>query len=285
MLVLVFILMNEARKPQNWQWLWGGASAASASIDQPIAARSESAGADGYFPGIAPADLARVRDNSVFLSSETEVWDRWLRLVNEAPQSALQRASIGHVGYVQLFHQTAEFRGRIVKVAGRVRRANYVAAPENAARVEGYWQCWLFTGKTSSSPVVVYTLQMPEGFPTGMEINEQVEFMGLVYKRWAYQSGSGIRLAPLLLAKRGSWTPSIPETRQALPGPWAIVSAIVIAAGLGISAAWMFWARSRGGTSAVRSRDAPPQDILPGRDEISAWNEPQNTPTQPEDLA
>lgn len=279
MLVLVFILMNEARKPRNWQWLWGGAIAASASIGEPVATRSESPDTDGYLSGIEPADLARVRDNSVFLSSETEVWDRWIQLINGVPQSALKRASIGHVGYVQLFHQTAEYRGRIVTVSGRVMRASYVVAPKNAARVEGYWQCWLFTGDRGASPVVVYALQMPDGFPTGMEINEQVEFTGLVYKRWAYQSGGGIRLAPLLLAKLGAWTPSAPEMRTALPGLRVIVSAIVIAAVLGIGVARMFWIRSRTDTRTPRGRDAAHQDVLPGIDEVRTWDEQQKTPT------
>jgi hypothetical protein len=162
----------------------------------------------GYLPGIDPVDVALLEDNTVFRPSETRIWTRWLQVLGQTDQATLDRATLGNVAYIQLFHQTDAYRGRAVTVRGTVRRAHYIAAPPERLRIKGYWQCWLFTGDVGGSPVVVYSLAMPNGFPQGMDLHEQAQFTGLVYKRWAYQSASGVRLAPLLLAKQGQWTPN-----------------------------------------------------------------------------
>lgn len=277
LLGLVVILMVEARKPTNWSWLYhvgdakasveagqearpGGsempqvdpASGAAASAEHGGTEKNKTAVGDAYFPGITPADIAKLQDNTVFLSSETDVWQRWLSVLHNADQPSLEAASIGPVSYVQLLRQTAELRGRLATVDGTVRRSFYLNAPPALAPLKGYWQCWLFANQVDASPVVVYTLEMPEGFPRGMELDEPVQFTGLVYKRWAYQSAGGIRVAPLLLAKTGKWTPHSPQASQPASGFPGIGLTVAMAAVLGIGTAWLVWAYGRRTSNRAR---------------------------------
>jgi hypothetical protein len=247
MLVLVLFLMIEARKPKNWRWLWANRPESESPRDDVQTGEPplESSAGQGYLPGVSPSDFAKLKDNAVYRPSEAEVWQRWLEVLGREDQATLEAASLGHVGFVQLFHQTAEFRGRVVTVSGTVRRAFYLVSPPGSGSIQGYWQCWLFAGRVNSSPLVVHTLKMPAHFPQGIDINQEVEFTGLVYKRWAYPAADGVRLAPLLLAKQGDWTPNAPQTQIATPGFPVLAGLIMASAVLGMSAVWFVWARSR----------------------------------------
>jgi hypothetical protein len=86
-------------------------------------------------------------------------------------------------------------------------------------------------------PIVVYSLQMPAGFPSGMELDEEVSFSGFCYKRWAYPAADGTRVAPLILAKTARWNPQpAPPAAYSLPAPGtvavALVSSVLLAAGI-----------------------------------------------------
>ncbi len=261
MLGLVVLLMAQASQPDNWRWLWRGQPAA--STDERRADLSTQApAANEVFPGIDQADVRTLKDNTVFLPAETEIWYRWLELLGQASPHGLRTAPAARVGHLQLYQQTAEYRGKLVTISGTVRRAHYIAAPANPAQIKGYWQCWLFPGK-ATWPVVVYALEMPAGFPVGLEIEELVEFTGLVYKRWAYPSKEGPAVAPVVLAKTGQWTRRSPPAAQRMPGAWAIVSAVAIATLLAITVAWMVYVRA--GAASNRGRAAG----WPGRSQSS----------------
>lgn len=250
MLGLVLLLMAKSSQPDNWRWLWRGQPAAPTDQSHADGSTQEPATYD-LFPGIDPSDVRALKDNAVFLPAETEIWYRWLELLSQAAPHGLQSAPAARVGQLQLYQQTAEYRGKLVRMSGSVRRAHYISAPDNPPQIKGYWQCWLFPGN-ATWPVVVYALEMPSGFPVGLEIEELVEFTGLVYKRWAYPSKEGPTVAPVVLAKTGQWTRRSPPAVQRIPGTLAIASAVAMAALLAIAVTWIVYVRA--GTASTRSR-------------------------------
>jgi hypothetical protein len=79
---------------------------------------------------------------------------------------------------------------------------------------------------------------LPPGFPSvkdkfedgGMtQLHEEVEFTGLFFKRWAYQTAQDIQVAPVVLAKSPRWQAPVVAAET---GPsWATLLAILAVAG------------------------------------------------------
>ena len=161
--------------------------------------------------GIPLTAYSSIRDNTVFQSREHAIWFRtlgaWKESTISAPVSASATESIPRVGFTQLFLQPDAYRGRLVSIAGTVRRAHRLRAPTNSLGITHYWRCWLFPEATTN-PIVVYATEMPEGFPEGMDVREAVSFEGIFFKRWAYAAAGGEMLAPLVIAGPGAWHPA-----------------------------------------------------------------------------
>jgi hypothetical protein len=187
---------------------------------------------------------ASIRDNTVSRAAEKAVWFRWLTRLRDTAPDVLQRESLGPTGYLPLFKQPRDYRGKVVTVRGVIHLAYRVAAPKNRVGISHYYLCWLRPAGGPNSPIVVYSLELPPGFPPvkdkfeegGMtQMHEEVEFTGLFFKRWAYQTARDIQVAPLVLAKAPRWQP--PVVAEA-PGPsWATLGAVLAVAsatGIGI---------------------------------------------------
>ncbi|MEM8678737.1 MAG: hypothetical protein AAGF97_05185 [Planctomycetota bacterium] len=225
---LVIWAMQKAARPQTWAWLFGGAqlvavddSEEDTDIDTrrppaPLPAgviqitppsNSASPTSTGLFPGVDPAWLATLRDDTVFRADETSAWYGMLAAMQAATSAQLTEQGQGAVGFTQLYQQPDAYRGKLVRLQGTVKRCHYIEARDNPQKIPGYYQCWFWpTGSTN--PVVLYCLTVPDDFPQGMSINEWVEVDGLFYKRWAYRAVDTIRIAPLVIAKRPAWQPS-----------------------------------------------------------------------------
>jgi hypothetical protein len=170
------------------------------------------------------ADLALVRDDTVFRSADQQAWFAiWKRLQEEAAAGSPPRGR--EVTFAQLFGQPRSFRGRRVRVAGTIRRLQEVAAPTNALGIATYWQAWLEPAGGPAAPIVVYFLDLPPGLPAGMRVEIPAVVDGVFFKRWAYQASDAIRLAPLLMATQPQLPPRITSGRGQTPVVgWALVS-------------------------------------------------------------
>jgi len=282
--MLVIILMIEAGKPENWQW-WERLVAADPGTTegetaggnpdtrlkpQPTSktelapdvfvspARpeetpdgAEDGAVSGYFPGVKPKLLEAVKDDMLLRPAEADAWYHLLAVLDKAEQDELERASTGRIGFVQLFEQAHEYRGRLVTIRGTVMRAYRLECPTNDYGIDRYWVCWLCPAGGPSSPIIIYSLDLPEGFPSGMSIQVEAEFTGFSYKRKVYQakgeSGAGeTRTAPVVLAKTANWQPPAPEQERGWSNAVTIVLVVLGAALLGIGLSLFVYLRNRG---------------------------------------
>ncbi len=226
---VVVLLIVGAGNPGNWHWLVpdepGGVEPRHVEPQQVVMALAKEDDADvpptglistellpsgerAYFPGVRPDYLSLVRDDTVFRPVESDGWFHLFALLAATPADELTRASEVRVGYLQLSQQPNEYRGRLVTVSGVARAAKLVEAPRNAFGVTQYYQLWLQPNRTVGELIVLYCLELPEGFPLGEELDQQCSATGFFFKRWAYASQGGITTAPLVIAKTLDWKPA-----------------------------------------------------------------------------
>ena len=192
-----------------------------------------------YFRGVIPAYLKSVRDDTPSRRSDQDASYNLLSVLKRNDLRDLKAASLGDVTYVQLYRQPETYRGRLVDLRGVVRRAHRIELPENHAGVTHYYQLWLFTPDSGEHPLVVYSLELPDRFPTGMKIHERVDLTGFFFKRVAYGAQGGGMTAPMLLTNSVQWNsvpPPTAEERQAVNEQWltwlfsiAVAAVVVLA--------------------------------------------------------
>jgi hypothetical protein len=195
-------------------------------------------------------ELKAIQDNTPWRTSEREIWFRLLGKLQKRTAEELRRESNGPISYAQLFKQSATYRGKLVTVRGTAADVYWVEAPENAYGIKRYWVYWL-RPDGANSPILVYSLHKPEGFPfidiadagqKKMPTLEDVEFTGFYFKRYAYQGQGGIFTAPMLLAREPRWLASPLNSRMDVPSP---VTFLAVASGLAVLATalavWVYY--------------------------------------------
>ena len=101
-------------------------------------------------------------------------------------------------------------------------RANPITAARNDAGFKQYWRLWLAPRDNVSVPIVVYCLDLPDNFPTGMKIRADVELEAFFFKRWAYNAWdaekgeSTLTEAPVVLAKTVTHHATVSTARKPL---------------------------------------------------------------------
>ena len=237
LLAVVVVAMQQARNPDTWRWLFGrGQAAPQEKIDTRLAPPSQAAPArqgvvriakaqaappseeerhQELFPGVRPDLLARVRDNTIWNAEEHAAFFHLLQLLKQTPEQQLWNRAQRNVSFVQLLRQPEAYRGRLVYLRGRVRRAVWEQAPENQYGVRRYAFVVLQLDDHPMDPTLGYVLELPKGFPTGAAIDEPVELVGFFYKRKAYLAQDTVRTAPLVLAKTLRWRPPPVKTNAA----------------------------------------------------------------------
>lgn len=208
----------------------------------------------GYFPGVSRKSLDGVRDDAPSTRDEEACSLQLLEILNRTDSATLDKASIGPVTYAQLFRQPNQYRGRLVTVTGIVRRANRIDLFPNEYGIKAYYQIWLWPSDNPSSPIVIYCLDLPKGFPTGMEFVEQAEVTGFFFKRWAYLAQDTLRTAPTMLAKTLDWQKRPMMTAKEPAETWAIPLVVCVALLVALLAAFVVYLRTR-----------PTQPTLPDR--------------------
>jgi hypothetical protein len=175
--------------------------------------------------------IERVEDDTVFLRpAEREVWLRLEGKVRDATAQNLARQSVGNVGYLQLFKQPEEYRGKAVTIRGTVKSAYRVAAHPNYLGTTDRFVLWIAPEGGPTSPIVIYALELPVGFPAVpasdggamIKLEEPVTVTGFFLKRGAYLGKDATYAAPLLIAKSPTWKPvsTLAEVRSGEIPTW-----------------------------------------------------------------
>jgi hypothetical protein len=200
-----------------------------------------------------------------------------LAILDKTDERELEAASVGRVGFLQLDQQPGAYRGRVVRVSGVVRSAKLVAAPDNGFGIKEYYQLWLQPERNSPNLLVVYCLKLPADFPLGNELAEPAHATGFFFKRWAYQSQTGVTTAPLILARSVAWQPPpAPPPRQEPLGEQMVVSLIaaILLAALVLA---LFVVRGRRGGAPRRQADTRDVEAAMQLGKISPPDNPRHT--------
>lgn len=203
-------------------------------------AEAEEAALNGLRQTLLAQALDRIEDDTVFRPVELQIWFYELGRVRDEPAEALQKESVGDVSYLQLFNQTGDYRGKVVTISGSVEGAYRLRAPDNYLGIKQYYVYWIHPSGGPPSPIIVYALAAPPGFPTIKDrdtdggitkLREPVRVTGVLFKRYAYvaQDGSDTYSAPMILANVPEWTPPpklMPADNQLPLTPGNVVAVI-----------------------------------------------------------
>jgi hypothetical protein len=198
--------------------------------------------------------LAAIEDDTLHRPNEADAWFRLFDVLNHVSPEELQQQPVERVTFVQLHKQSSEFRGKLVRISGRVMQAKKIAPTKNAYGIEEQYLLWI-KPEGGTTPLVVYTLELPPGFPSLDEPNieggytklrEDVDITGYFFKRWAYRAQQGTYTAPLILAKSPRWIPSGDISRGGgLPSGWTMSLWILGSAAFGSGVAVLAYVLSR----------------------------------------
>jgi len=281
LLGVVVISIDRARQPRIWQWFDRMAAPPQAPVSTNIDNRLDIAPKrdsipdafvatgeqpkkekptekDGrYFPGVNSELFQSIRDNSLSSRQEQACTLHLLDILNKTDLETLCKASVGRVTYAQLFRQPDQYRGRLVTVSGIVRRVHRIKLFKNDYDLQEYYQIWLFPSDNPSSPMVIYCLQLPKRFPTGMDLAEEVEVTGFFFKLWAYQAKDAFRTAPTLFAKTLQWQKRpVMTTKKPLDAQWIILVVALAALSAILTALYVY----------LRTKPARPRPSGPSPD-------------------
>lgn len=211
---------------------------------------------------------ARIEDDTIFRPAEREIWFHELARVRDTQPGDLKRQSLGEIAYLQLFKQPADYRGEVVTVSGTVKLAYRVQAPQNYLGIEEYFVYWLHPSGGPNSPIVIYALAAPPGFPpikdkdvdaATTKLHEDAQFTGIFFKRWAYLGKDGTYTAPLVLASQPQWTPR-PSLKSRVAGfadsPSGL--ATMVGAGLVLAIVALLVVSRLGARGRLSSEEQPP---------------------------
>jgi hypothetical protein len=255
-LVLVLLLVSMAGEPQRWEWLTRGDAPRQQAPFRPdtrLAKAGSDGAAEGTFrvpsEGIVAADpaaflrglrtdyLIPVRDDTVFRDAESDGWLHLLETLMKTDPKTLSAASVGKISFRQLYEQPKFYRGKVVSLSGVVRGVRQVPAVANDLGIKHYYQLSLEPQGELNQLVVVYALNLPEGFPKGESVEAAVQLTGFFFKRWAYAAKDAVRTAPLVLVNTVTWKPlpatTVPSDEVSLAWAAAVAFGLFLIAALG----------------------------------------------------
>jgi hypothetical protein len=224
--------------------------------------------------------LAQIEDSTVLRNSETAAWYRlWDKLQSLGFEELAEEAE--PVNYVQLYSQPREFRGELVQVTGTVGWGYRVTSQETRFGIDGYTVLGIQPQGGGDSPLVLYCVDLPSGFPSvsssksqgrGVPLRVEVEASGYFFKRWLHRTRGGMHVSPLILGTVTRWRDldTIGQDEAAVPLPkGTILLASLAMALLAILVAVLVYRSSRW-SSWKETRSTRPPHHLPSFDEEQA---------------
>jgi hypothetical protein len=207
--------------------------------------------------------LAAIEDNTVHRRAELDAWFRLNDILNTTSEKELERLPAERVNFVQLFKQPDEYRGKLIRFRGRIMQAKKIKSARNVYGIESHYMLWINPEGGPKKPIIVYALQLPQGFPSlddptlegeYTRLREDAEITGYFFKKWAYRAKNGSEVAPLILAKSPHWFPTADVTRESeLPSMTVFLSWVGGSGLIAVAAATLAWWLSRAPSPALES--------------------------------
>lgn len=267
MLGAVILLMRQVTQPASVQFLGQlfaperrpvdadqtpVAIASARPLATPVAPQSavEQEAADAEAAAEA-ALWAPVKDNAIFLAAEQPAWLALLERVQGKSLDDLAKSSVGNVAYAQLVNQPQVYRGKSVRVSGRVLRASAKPTPANKLGIKEYYQLTLAPRGGGEWPIVVYALGLPAGFPRGDDLQVDLAVDGLFFKNWSFPYDGGMGVAPVVVTPTLRWSAPVaaapPTVEHASRfGDWRVLLGAVLAIKITIGfICWAIWQTRR----------------------------------------
>jgi hypothetical protein len=196
-----------------------------------------------------------------------------LDLARRTPDDVLDQQARADLTFAQFAAKPDEYRGTLVRLRGHVRRMTVIQAPANAHGFQELYEGWLFTEESQDNPYVIVVSRLPDGFPRGGNVLEEISFTGYFLKLWSYRSGDGNRYAPLLLGSRVVWHPRQSRARPPAALHVIMFGAVFALAILLVAVSW--WSRRR--SLAIREKYHVPNQVSPR--EVQSIGEQAALPT------
>lgn len=184
--------------------------------------------------------LSGVEDNTPLSRfSDRPAWDYLHRILRDHSAEEIERNDPETVGFRDLDRQPVEYRGRTVRIKGRLLRCEFLSISrepgpfenEDSTTKYGVYESWILVPDKKDVPILVCSLEIPDGFPQGDDLNESVEATGFFYKRHLFLSSEDEEVvAPTILAKTIRWFPraKADDTPEESPRSGTLGSAVVI---------------------------------------------------------
>lgn len=190
-LVLVFSAMARLEQPATHRALGrvlGESSADKETVSTPTATPRR----------LSIETFAEVRDNAPFRNEEQPAWFATLASIQQATAEDLSAVSSGPIGYAALTSQPTTYRGRVVTVAGKVRRVETVVPAENDRGIQQLWRVTLEPIGGEVWPITIYTLAEPRDATEPYDASA----IGVFFKNLSYRWAEGVGITPIVVASR-----------------------------------------------------------------------------------
>lgn len=253
----------------------GGIPLVPAGADDVLAPAGAEDGADAANP--QQIDLTGVTDRSELAFEEAPAYYALLDRVQSAdPAELRQRADTllkqrwgasprfrqFPLEEFPLFYDLTQhpdaYRGEPLHLRGHLIRLVKYAAGPNEYGIDTLYEGWLVTPDAETHPTTVICTEIPEGMPIGEELIDGVSVTGYFFKLHTYSSRDNkVRFAPMVLAHRLRWSPTVGETGWPVSTTTMIIS-VLAAAALAVLVVWIASRRSAE-AKQKRFRDAVPE--------------------------
>jgi hypothetical protein len=253
----VTLLMRMLQQPRAAERLGEVMAMPTAADDE----RRAPAAARAPLPGDAEAWSA-VRDNALFLPQEQPAWFGLLEQAQAGVSS--DTAAPPEATYAQLVSQPEAYRGQPVRIRGTVVRESVKRLAENDLGLTEYHQLVISPRGGGEWPIVVYALELPQGFPRGDGLRAAVAVDGLFFKVWSFAHDDGAGLAPVIVAQAIDWQPPTDAPRESNTiAAGSLWPGLVIAAAFAACVvAWVSWQTRRPRPAPATEAADPTRDAL-----------------------
>ena len=174
-----------------------------------------------------------VADGQKLVAGDTEAFYAMLAAVGRGTQEGIEKVAGPPADVVPMIDPGQGWfkshRGDPVTIDGTARRATRIAIDDPLRRREigadHYWELFIFVPTSllkindrlqENYPIVCCVRKLPDGMPTGQNINERVRVSGFAFKRYAYPlpqiKGAATKEdqrqeTPLVIGKHAVWVP------------------------------------------------------------------------------